>query len=556
MKFRSIICFSFAFAMLTGVSAQDPGWHLGKADTSSSIGIDANTVYTELLKGKNSQPVVVAVIDSGVDVEHEDLRENIWVNTDEIPDNGIDDDNNGYIDDIHGWNFIGGADGRNVGPDTYEVTRLYASLKYKYENADETKLSKKDREEYEKFLKYKEEVEKELEKAEKSLERIAATEDRLIGGLNAIDDALGGQTPNLEALQKIDATDNDLLAVGKNIVLDIIARGEEMIPLDSLKMMVKADMADAKEYYEGKVKYGYNTEFTTRDIVGDDYDDPDQRYYGNNDVEGPDAFHGTHVAGIIGAVRNNELGIDGVADNVKIMSVRAVPDGDERDKDVANAIRYAVDNGASIINMSFGKGYSWNEKIVEDAIKHAEKNDVLLVHAAGNSSQNNDEADNFPNDIYKGKGFLFFKGKKKNYKNWLEIGALNYQVGENLPAPFSNYGQDNVDLFAPGMSIHSTIPDDMYEPAQGTSMASPVVAGVAAVLRSYFPSLTAEQVKQILMQSVIKQDVNVMLPGDAGTIVPFSQLSVTGGVVNARKAVKLAQQTKGKKKVKKNDNKA
>jgi cell wall-associated protease len=199
--------------------------------------------------------------------------------------------------------------------------------------------------------------------------------------------------------------------------------------------------------------------------------------------------------------------------------------------------------------MSFGKGFSWNEKVVEDAIKYAADNDVLLIHAAGNSSQDNDSADNFPNDEYQGKGFLFFKGKKKNFNNWLEIGALNYKTGEELPAPFSNYGSQNVDLFAPGMSIHSTMPNDEYQPMQGTSMASPVVAGVAAVLRSYFPSLTAVQVKKILMASVSKQDTDVFLPGDKSTLVPFSQLSVTGGVINAEKAVKLAEQTKGEKKL-------
>ena len=555
MKLRSIFLIP-ALCLVTGLlSAQQPGWHLGEARPDSSIGISLQNVYANLLKGRASTPVVVAVIDSGVDVDHEDLKDNMWINEDEIPDNGIDDDNNGYVDDIHGWNFIGGPNG-NVGADTYEVTRLYASLKYKYEDADPNKLSKKDKKEYEKFLVYKEEVQKERDKAESALERIKANEDRYIGGLNAIQEALGSKEINLENLQNIDASDDEILAMGKNILLDFIARGTENISVDTIKMQIEESFDGAEEYYGGKLEYAYNPDFNPRNIVGDDYSDPDQRFYGNNDYEGPDAFHGTHVAGIIGAVRNNEVGMDGVADNVLIMTVRAVPDGDERDKDVANAIRYAVDNGASVINMSFGKGYSWNEKVVEEAIAYAEKNDVLLVHAAGNSSQDNDVTDNFPNDNYKGKGFLFFKGKEKNYDNWLEIGALNYQVGENLPAPFSNYGSDNVDLFAPGMAIYSTIPGSEYQNAQGTSMASPVVAGVAALIRSYFPSLTAPQVKSILMQSVVKQDVQVYVPGSDSDKVSFSELSVSGGVVNAEKAVKLAMQTKGKKKNKKSPNKA
>ncbi len=555
MKIYSTTIIGVLLLLSTTIFTQEAGWHLGKADSESSIGISAANLYSELLKGRASETVIVAVIDSGVDVEHEDLQANVWINEDEIPDNGIDDDNNGYIDDVNGWNFIGGPYG-NVGPDTYEVTRLYGSLRYKYENADVTMLSKKDKKEYEQFLVYKTEVDKEIEKATKGLDRIASTEDRLISGLNAIEKATKGKELTLETLQEIESGDDAVLAMGKNILLDFIARGEELIPIDSLKILVKNDMADAREYYENKIQYAYNPDFDSRKIVGDNYLDATEKYYGNNDVEGPDAFHGTHVAGIIGAIRNNELGIDGVADNVRIMSVRAVPDGDERDKDVANAIRYAVDNGASIINMSFGKGFSWNEKIVEDAIKHAEKNDVLLVHAAGNSSQDNDVTDNFPNDLYKKKGFLFFKGKQKNFENWLEIGALSYQVDENLAAPFSNYGKGNVDVFAPGMAIYSTIPDDMYEPAQGTSMAAPVVAGVAAVLRSYFPSLSAVQVKNIIMESSIKQTHEVFVPGDRSTLVPFSELSVSGGVVNVEGAVKLAEKTKGVKKTKRKNNKA
>jgi len=543
----------FTLTYLIG-SAQEAGWQLEKADANSSIGINAQDLYSKLLKGRASSQVVVAVIDSGVDVEHEDLQENVWVNVDEIPGNGIDDDNNGYVDDVNGWNFIGGANG-NVDADTYEVTRLYAKLKYKYENADESKLSKKDKKEYALYKKCKEEVESKLKSAEANLNNINSTIDRLTTGLTAIGKAIGDKKINLETLQGIDPGDDKVLAVGKNILLDQIARGSEIESIDQLLEEVGVQMDGAKDYYGDQVAYAYNTEFDSRTVIGDNYEDQTEKHYGNNDVEGPDALHGTHVAGIIGAVRNNEIGMDGVADNVKIMSVRTVPNGDERDKDVANAIRYAVDNGASIINMSFGKGYSWHEKVVEDAIKYAEKKDVLLVHAAGNSSQDNDSTDNFPNDDYKGKGFLFFKGKQKNYKNWIEVGALNYEVGENLAAPFSNYGSENVDLFAPGMEIYSTIPDNEYRNLQGTSMAAPVVAGVASVIRSYFPTLTAVQVKNILMGTVTKQTHDVIKPGTSDK-VPFTSLSVSGGVVNIENAVKKAMQTKGKKKVSKKKAKA
>ncbi len=548
MKLLSLIALVI-IGLSTNVFGQNPGWHMLEPVKDGPVGISVTKVYSNLIKGKSSTPVIVAVIDSGVDVEHEDLKDVTWVNTDEIPDNNIDDDKNGYIDDVNGWNFIGGPDG-NVDYDTYEVTRLYGKYKYKFDNADVNKLSKDDKVLYAKWLKWKEECETERKKGESSLQRITEFENRLVNGLDAVNNALDGKPATLDNLQALEGETEDIM-MGKNILLDQITRGQEVTDVAEFKKVVLNDMKGEKDYYKGKALYAYNPDFNPRTVIGDNYEDQREQYYGNNDVEGPDARHGTHVAGIIAATRNNDIGMDGVADNVRIMSVRTVPNGDERDKDVANAIRYAVDNGASIINMSFGKGYSWDEKVVEDAIKYAEKNDVLLVHAAGNSGQNNDTTDNFPNDMYKGKGFLFFKGKTKNYKNWLEIGALNYQNGENLSAPFSNYGAKNVDLFAPGMAIYSTIPNDGYEPLQGTSMAAPVVAGVAALLRSYYPALTAVQVKNILMASSTKLSHKVITPGTKDQMTSFSNLSVSGGTVNAEQALILAAKTKGKKKVKK-----
>jgi len=265
-------------------------------------------------------------------------------------------------------------------------------------------------------------------------------------------------------------------------------------------------------------------------------------------VKGPDASHGTHVAGIIGAVRGNEVGMKGVANDVRIMSIRAVPNGDEHDKDVANAIIYAVNNGATVINMSFGKSYGWDKPAVDAAVKYACKKDVLLVHAAGNSNQDNDTSSNFPNDKFK-------KGKK-SAPNWLEIGALSWKKGDEAPARFSNYGAGNVDLFAPGVDIYSTVPDvDAYDSFSGTSMASPVTAGVAAMLRSYFPRLTAVQVKDILMKSIVPISEDVKLPGSEEK-VKMKDLCITGGVLSAYKAFELASKTKGKKKMPKNGPKA
>ena len=331
-----------------------------------------------------------------------------------------------------------------------------------------------------------------------------------------------------------------MLAQPIGIVKGMMAQGM------SFQEIYEDQIKAAYEYFYGQYAYNWNPDYDARAIVGDDPGNLDDRSYGNNDVEGPDAMHGTHVAGIVAAIRNNDIGMNGVANNVRIMSVRTVPNGDERDKDVANAIRYAVDNGAQIINMSFGKGQSPYKQAVDDAVRYALKNDVLLIHAAGNDGKellSGDEGNNFPNDEFAKKGFL----KPKYAKNWISVGAITPAKDDHLPASFSNWSQAYVDVFAPGEEIYSTVPDNKYANLQGTSMAAPMVAGVAALLRSYFPDLTAEQVKEILMESTVPMTMQVIRPGDERQVA-FTSLSVTGGVVNALQAVQLAEQTKGKKK--------
>ena len=545
---------SFCFLLSYSISAQTPPtktWYYNSSNSEFN-GIDIQKTYKSLLADKSSRPVVVAVLDSGVDIEHEDLIENIWVNQDEIPDNGIDDDNNGYIDDVHGWNFIGGKDGKNVDKDTYEATRLYVEYKKKYADADVNKLNKNEKLEYAKYLKVEKEITAKRNAAQNSLDQVDATQNYLLGLTSKLENAIGQKSfssTRLDSLKKLN--DPELSAI-VNIIERFQQSGEILQNVGQLNSDIKREMSAGKKSFQDDLNFSYNPDFNPRTIIGDDYYDSEDRIYGNNDVEGPDAFHGTHVAGIIAAKRGNDLGIDGVASNVLIMSVRTVPDGDERDKDVANAIRYAVDNGASIINMSFGKGYAWDKDAVDEAVQYAEKKDVLLVHAAGNSAQDNDASDNFPNEKYKkAKGFLFWK--KKETKNWIEVGASGWQKNEDAVAPFSNYGQNGVDVFAPGMYIYSTTPDNNYQIAQGTSMASPVVAGVAAVIRSHYPALTAQQVKNVILQSSIKSDMKVKKPGTTD-LVPFTELSSTGGFVNLYKAIEYASKIKGKKKVGKSAN--
>ena len=544
---KKLLTLLLASACYVTMSAQAPNdwYHQDPADGFNGVSIDKT--YNTLLKGRASQTVVVAIIDSGMDIEHEDLADNMWVNPGEIPGNGIDDDNNGYIDDIHGWNFIGGRDGSHVEGDNLEVTRQYALYRGKYAKvSDPAALNKEDKMNYDKFLIFQAEVEDARMKATSRIARMDSTEMELGMSIDMAANLIGSDTITSEAISAMEAGEDQKLAMAKRVLPQFLA---EPMTTSEIKAVLKEAINGQKAYYQSQLDYHYNPDLNTRDIVGDDYSNSRETDYGNNDVEGPDPLHGTHVGGIVGAVRDNGIGVQGVANNVKLMSVRTVPDGDERDKDVAAAIRYAVDNGASIINMSFGKGFSHDKDVVDEAVKYAKKKDVLLVHAAGNSAQDNDTTGNFPNDKYdKRDGWWIFK-KDKKAKNWIEVGALNFERGEDLSATFSNYGAKNVDVFAPGVQIYNTLPNNEYRKLQGTSMAAPVVAGVAAVLRSYFPALTAGQVKKIILGSSIKQTDTVKKPG-TDEMVPFSELSVSGGTLNMYNAVEMALKTKGKKKVK------
>ncbi len=522
-----------ALALLSalGLSAQeaapDNWWVLDRTDNSYP-GVSATKAYT-YLEGKKVEPVVVAVIDSGVDIEHEDLKDVIWTNPGEIPGNGIDDDKNGYVDDVHGWNFIGGADGQNVNYENLEVVRVYKKLDAKYNNRNRDGLSKKEKAEYDRYVEYQDEI----EAKEAELGPTAQQYTMIKGAIDAMLEAMGKPAGEVTAQEIADyQSDDQNVLIVKNIVANATANGSTFADLVE-------QLEGAMDYFDGQLKYNYNTEYDARSIVGDNPDDLDERYYGNNDVQGPDASHGTHVSGIIAGELNNGIGVNGVGGgNVRIMSVRTVPNGDERDKDVANAIRYAVDNGAKVINMSFGKGLSPHKKEVDAAMKYAEKHDVLMVHAAGNDGKLLTLENNYPNDTY--------QGKRKTGNTWIEVGAAGSSYDAALAAPFSNYNKKYVDVFAPGAQIYSTIPDNKYAKFDGTSMAAPMVAGIAALVRSYFPDLQAKQVKAIIEQSALPVDLEVTKPGTDDETIRFAELSATGGLANAYTAIKLAERTKGK----------
>jgi len=510
----SILALTYAIFSFSQILAQDNTldyWHHKPTIDPAHKGISTERAYT-LLKNRTPEKVIVAVIDTGVDYMHEDLDDVMWVNPREIANNGVDDDGNGYIDDIHGWNFLGNAKGENVAGETLEETRIFAG-RHKYTGNRET---------------YKKAVQS-FYKTRSSIVKSYYNTILYLDDVKYFEKVYVPHPITTEAFSQFEVSDHE--AESKKLVLNYLKNnGNSIVDFTSLKKAIEGNIANFKTY----VDFYYNPEYNSRELIGDNYNNTKERYYGNNDVKGPNPSHGTHVAGIIAAERNNGLGIDGIANKVKIMAVRVVPDGDEHDKDVANAIYYAIDNGAKVINMSFGKAFSWNKQAVDDAVRYAEKHDVLLVHAAGNSAQELTGENNFPNQLYEKRKFL----GKKSPKNWIEVGASTYNYNEDFVASFSNYDSELVDVFAPGFQILSTLPESNYAKFNGTSMASPMAAGVAALLRSYFPKLSAKEVKAIILESATVIDLKVKRPSDK-KLVPFKSMSKTGAVLNAEAAVKM-----------------
>ena len=528
MILKKILLSAIFLFGLTYVQAQEPtkevpeDWfHLDLANDNYR-GVSVDKAYAELLKDKKTKTVIVAIIDSGIEVDHEDLKDNIWINTDEVAGNGIDDDKNGYIDDINGWNFIGNAKGEMINNDNLEVTRLYVIYSKKYKGKTASDFKGKKLLAFNEYLAIKDDFEGRVNSAKQTLASI----EGFIATINKADTTMKAELKKDEyTIEEVNAFESEK---------EDVKKAKQVLAYTSSMNISIDDMQEGIDHFNDQLEYNLNFEFEPRALVGDDYENKKEKFYGNNIMEGPDAFHGTHVAGTIGAVRNNDIGMNGIATDVKIMVLRTVPNGDERDKDVANSIIYAVDNGAKIINMSFGKSYSPYKKVVDKAVKYAEKKGVLLVHAAGNDGQDNDLKKNFPNAGY-------LKGGKR-CKTWIEVGASSWQEEGNFVAGFSNYGQKTVDIFAPGMQIYATVPDNKYEMSQGTSMASPVVAGVAALVLSYYPDLTAVQLKDILLKSAADyKSSEVTVPGTKDKKTEFKTLSVSGGVVNAYNALKLAE---------------
>lgn len=467
-------------------------------------GMSVDKAYAEIIKNRKGKKVIVAVIDSGIDIDHEDLDDVIWVNKDEKPNNGIDDDKNGYIDDVNGWNFLG--DGYD---EQLEFVRILASGDTS--SPDYERAQKEYEAEQPKWMERKtryEQILTQVKGAHETFKSHFGKEDYTKAEVNAI--------------KSEDQTLQQAVQLAKFMYSN---------DLESLPEAIK-ELTDGLESINERLNYNLNKEFNGR-VNGDDANNFSTKYYGNGNVKPvkKSESHGTHVAGIIAAERNNGKGANGVANNVEIMSIRAVPNGDEYDKDVALAIRYAVDNGAKVINGSFGKSFSPHSAYVREAIAYASEKDVVFVHAAGNDSKDVDTEPNFPDDNV---------DYNEISNTYIRVGALAPKYGSNILASFSNYGKKNVDVFAPGAQVYSTTPENEYDTKGGTSMAAPGVAGVAALIRSYYPKLSAAQVKQIIMDSGLPINTKVIVGGNSEDVRPFADVVKSGKIANAYNALIMA----------------
>lgn len=522
--------FGFSFAQEKHQDNDLKTWYHKDFATTNVYGVNTQNAYLFLeSKGLKPKSIVVGVLDSGVEVDHPGLAANMWRNPNEIPGNGIDDDNNGYVDDVFGWNFIGGKNG-DVNEDNLEVSRVIKKYQNIFEGDDSAKNKVNQAqmpEEYEMYKKSKAIFDDKGASAKRNYQFFLGFSE----AIPSIVTTLEGKSLTQENLYSIKV---DTQEKQRNIqILSSLLQDKENVgksPKEVEELLTK-EVEGALKHYKSQATVHYNIDFDTREeLVGDNYEDYSERFYGNNSFEGPDASHGSHVAGIIAGLPHGDEVQYGVAHKVaKIMTVRTVPDGDERDKDVANAIRYAVDNGAKILNMSFGKSVSPGKKHVWEALQYAEKKGVLLVKAAGNDNHDLAIHEYFPTN------FRTQADETPLVSNMIVVGASTNDK-DNLRADFSNYNKKMVDVFAPGQEIYSTVPDAKYEYFPGTSMASPMVAGAAAVLWAYMPNLTPQQIKEALVKTVNQSTTNA----NTETKETFNQISVSGGVIDLYKAAQYA----------------
>ena len=506
--------------------------------------ISLEKLYAKNKIKKNSKSIIVAVLDSQIDLDHEDLKNQLWINEDGISNNGIDDDKNGYVDDINGWNFVGKPNGNYFRYWNFECVRIIK----KWDNYFKGKNSVKD-DSIEYFNEYKRaktlyEAESKLYKSwlkslvynvknrpkvEDTLRFFFPKEDYTISQLDSLYNKY--KINDKRYKQRRDDGDQDLGAL-----------------IDYMRVSIESgdrkfeDLIEHKNQKDSILNRNFNIEINDRLLIGDN---PDvlEKGYGNNKLNSNvfQLTHATEVSSIISGNRNNNIGVNGFHDNIKIMPLSISVSGDEHDKDIAMAIYYAVDNGAKVINMSFGKEFSLNQKWVTDAFKYAEKHNVLLVHSSGNNGFNVDINRYYPSD-------LDYFNKKEVVSNFINVGSVSKRTDSTMVSKFSNFGKQNVDIFAPGEEIYVAKPNNSYGYDSGTSLAGPMVSGTAALIWLYYPKLTVHQIKNIILESGVSIDKMVIKPGTKDEMVPFSELCITGKVLNTYNAFLLAKKISKQKK--------
>ena len=508
-------------ADFSGSGFNDPGlpnqWHYSNNGdkmfaATTAAGADINVPEAWKLTG-GSPSIIVAIVDEGVKYTHPDLAANMWVNPNPSPEFGNQD--------IHGWNFLGNAVGESLRRAGTEPFREYKRLRPRFKDADTSRLTLSAKAEYAYY--------KQMERAARLDTYIKFTEyQRIRSDAFRICDSLmrlkyGDRETTVADFQRLELADTTGLALPLSIAA-------------STPVMFTPDMPwhEAVEKIDSEYRLSA-VRVASLDSLNDDPhiklgnrpDDFRNFRYGNNLI-GDDPYHGTMVAGVIAAcaATAGEL-----PRPVKILSVRAIPEGDEYDRDVAAAIRYAVDNGAEVVNMSFGKYLSPHRDEVLAAMKYARSKDVLLVMASGNDGVNVDVRPIFP---------TCRDTKGRRLENQIVVGA---STPDGRVASFSNYGAENVDLLAPGENVRSTAPEGGYDTAQGTSIAAPIVSGVAAVLRSFYPDLSAREIREILIRTVTHFPADEMpVPGKSETsrMIQGRQVCLGGGILNAQAAMKEA----------------
>jgi subtilisin family serine protease len=526
---KRIIPFIFFITLFTPVMSQEVEevdmtgrqWYFADPSKDKVPGISLEQAY-QFLRHKQGKKVIVAILDSGIDTSHADIKGNFWVNPGEIPGNGIDDDGNGYIDDIHGWNFLGNQEGEVIAGETLEKTRIYRQFHPEFGSVRIANVPKDRMNDYKLYLRAKESYLKDVERCEKNIKSYNNILVEFYSVKAELEKYLRTKELTYEDVTNI-KTKNEKVSAARSFYLLMYHIG---ITSETIEEWISSEQSilDTK----------LNIDNDPRHIAGDNPLDINDTIYGNNDLHATTPGHGTSVGGLVGAIRHNGFGIDGIASQVELMFVRVVPGGDERDKDVALGIRYAVNMGAQIINCSFGKEFSPERWMVDDAIRYAESRGVLIVHASGNDASDNDIEENYPTP---------FLSNGTRATNVIEVGSSTKERGPKLISTFSNYGKTTVDLFAPGSDIMTLKPGG-YGSSSGTSLAAPVVTGVAALLLSYYPDLTPAEVRDILMKSVTPYGKKKVINPGTEKKVKMREMCVSGGVVNAYNAVKMAESRK------------